>query len=300
MTDTTNLDLLRRLDPLDMGTTAELDPDGTTGRRVRAAAIAAAQQPGLGAHGATATRRSPRHTPRIALAGAGVAALAAVTLAVGLPGGGGGSPTAPAPADARAALVSAAERTTAFTSGHIVWKWDYDQPSDGAPGVDEIDLAMTNDIRYEGSDVDVTGTTDYRAPGAQTPDSAYGVRMVGGQIYWRYDDGPYELDKHPNSDGAAGVQTRVQAADALAAAARAAADVRQTAVDGGTQYTATVAAADVPDQFRPPLKRTVDTVTITAVVGDNDALRSLALRAPGEAVDVTFSELGQPQGIVAP
>jgi hypothetical protein len=98
------------------------------------------------------------------------------------------------------------------------------------------------------------------------------------------------------------VQTRVQAADALAAAARAAADVQQTAIDGGTQYTATVAADDVPDQFRPPLKRTVDTVIITAIVGDgdDDALRSVALRAPGEAVDVTFSELGQPQHIVAP
>ena len=298
MTDNTNLDLLRQLDPLDVGTTAELAPDGTTGRRVHAAAIAAAQQPGLTPHGATATRRAPRRGPRIALAGAGVAALAAVALAVGLPGGGGGSPTAPA--DARAALVSAAERTTAFTSGHIVWKWDYAQPSNGAPGVDDIDLAMTSDVRYQGSDVDVTGTSDYRAPGAKTADSAYGVRMVGGQIYWRYDDGPYELDKHPSSDGAAGVQMRVKAADALAAAARSAADVQQTAVDGGTQYTATVAAADVPDQFRPPRKRTVDTVTITAVVGDDDALRSVGLRAPGEAVDVTFSELGEPQNIVAP
>jgi hypothetical protein len=296
MTDNTNLDLLRRLDPLEMSTTAELDPDGTTGRRVRAAAIAAAQQPGL-------TTRPPaphraRHAPRIAFGAAAVAALAAVALAVGLPGGGGGSPTAPA--DARAALVSAAERTTAFTSGHIVWKMDYNQPSSGAPGVEDANLVLVNDFRYEGSDIDVTGTTHDRAPGAKRPDSAYGVRMVGGQIYWRYDDGPYELDKNPNADGAAGVQTRVRAADALAAAARAAADVQQTAVDGGTQYTATLAATDVPDQFRPPLKRTVDSVTITAVVGDNGALRSLALRAPGEAIDVTFSELGEPQGIVAP
>jgi hypothetical protein len=297
MTDTTTLDRLRQLDPLDMGTTAELDPDGATAHRVRAAAIAAAQQPGLGA---TTTRRGSRRAPRIALAGAGVAALAAVALAIGLPGGGDGSSTAPGPADARAALVSAAERTTAYTSGHIVWKWAYDQPSTGAPGVDDIKLDMTNDIRYEGSDVDVTGTTHDRAPGAKRPDSAYGVRMVGGQIYWRYDDGPFELDKNPSADGAAGVHTRVEAADALAAAARAAADVQQTAADGGTQYTATVAAADVPDQFRPPLKRTVDTVTITAIVGDDNALRSVALRAPGEAVDVTFSEMGQPQGIVAP
>jgi hypothetical protein len=297
MTDNTDLDLLRQLDPLDVGTAAELNPDGTTGRRVHAAAIAAAQQPGLTAQPAP---RRARRAPRIALAGAGAAALAAVALAIGLPGGGGGSPTAPGPTDARAALVSAAERTTAFTSGHIVWKLAYDQPSNDAPGVENINLEMTNDIRYEGSDLDVSGTSSDPA-GSSNPDgSTYGYRAVGGKAYWRYNDGPYELDKNPNSDGAASVQTRVQAADALAAAARAAADVQQTAVDGGTQYTATVAAADVPDQFRPPLKRTVDTVTITAIVGDNGALRSLALRAPGEAVDVTFSELGEPQDIVAP
>lgn len=297
MTDNTNLDLLRQLDPLDVSTTAELDPDGVAGRRVRAAAIAAAQQPGLGA---TATHRSPRRAPRIALAGTGAAALAAVALAIGLPGGGGGSPTAPAPADARAALVSAAERTTAFTSGHIVWKMDYNQPSNGAPGVDDVNIELTNDFRYEGSDVSLDGTSRDRAPGAERPDSSHGVRVVGGQIYWSYNGGPYELDKNPRGDAATEVQIRVQAADALAAAARAAADVQQTAVDGATQYTATVAAADVPDQFRPPLKRTVDTVTIAAVVGDDGALRSLALRAPGEAIDVTFSELGEPQNIVAP
>ena len=297
MTDTTTLDRLRRLDPLDMGTTAELDPDGLTAHRVRAAAIAAAQQPGLAAHG---PRRAPRRAPRIAFAGAGVAALAAVALTIGLPGGGDGSSTAPGPADARAALVSAAERTTAFTSGHIVWKMDYNQPSTGAPGVNAVNLELTNDFRYEGSDLDIRGTTDDRTPGAKRPDSAYGVRVVGGQTYWRYGDGPYELDKNARGDGTTGVQSRLQAADALAAAARAAADVQQTAVDGSTQYTATVAAADVPNQFRPPLKRTADSVTITAIAGDNDALRSVALRAPGEAVDVTFSEMGQPQGIVAP
>jgi hypothetical protein len=299
MTDTTNLDLLRRLDPLDMSTTAELDPDGVVGRRVRAAAIAAAQRPGLTTHGATITRGAPRRAPRIAAGATAVAALAAIALAVGLPGGGGGSPTAPA--DARAALVSAAERTTAFTSGHIVWKMAYDQPSTGAPGVNDINMELVNDVRFEGSDVDITGTTHDRSPQTTRPESSYGFRAVGGKGYWRYEDGPFELDKNPAGDTAGGVQVRLQAAEALAAAARAATDVQeQTTVDGATKYTATVAAADVPDQFRPPLKRTVDAVTITAIADDDGALRSLALRAPGEAVDVTFSELGTPQDIVAP
>ena len=63
MTDTTNLDLLRRLDPLDMSTTAELDPDGATARRVHAAAIATAQRPGLVTHGVAHPRAAPRGSP---------------------------------------------------------------------------------------------------------------------------------------------------------------------------------------------------------------------------------------------
>jgi hypothetical protein len=298
MTDTTTLDRLRQIDPLDMGTTAELDPDGATAHRVRAAAIAAAQQPGLLATRPIATPRRSRWAPRIAVVAGGAAALTAVALAIGLPGGGGGSPTTPGPAAARAALVSAAERTSAFTSGHIVWHWVYDHADP------DIDLEMTNEIRYEGSDVDVTGTSSVHTPySSKDEGSSYGYRAVGGQSYWRYNDGPYGQRKGEPDDAASapgGVQIRVQAAAALAAAARRAGDVQQTAVDGGTQYTATVAVADVPDQFRPPFKRTVDAVTITAIVGDDGAVRSLALRAPGERVDVTFSGLGEPQGIVAP
>jgi hypothetical protein len=283
MTDMMTLDRLRRLDPLDMSIAAELDADGATARRVRAAAVAAAQQPGLATHG---PRRGPRRAPRLALGATAVAALAAVALAVGLPGGGrGGSPTAPA--DARAALLSAAEMV-------------YDQPSSGASGVNDINIELTNDVRFEGSDLDITGTTHDRSPQTTTADSSYGFRAVDGKGYWRYNGGPFELDKNPSADGAAGVHTRMEAADALATAARAAADVQEAKVDGGTQFTATVAVADVPDQFRPPLKRTVDSVAITAIVGDDGAVRSLALRAPGEAVDVTFDELGEPQHIVTP
>ncbi|HEX5926769.1 MAG TPA: hypothetical protein VFY45_23280 [Baekduia sp.] len=294
MTDDTNLDLLRRLDPLDMSTTAELDPDGTTAHRVRTAAIAAAQQPGLTVHSPTGPRRS-RRAPRLALGAIAVAALAAVAPAVGLPGwGSDGSPTAPA--DARAALLTAAERTAGFTSGHIVWKMAYNKADP------PMDFDLTNEVRFEGSDVDVTGTSNFHHPAEATDSSTYGFRAVGGQSYWRYGDGPYERKEEPGTAAGApaGVLTRVQAADALVAATRSAADVQEAEVDGGTQFTATVATADVPDLFRPPFKRTVDNVAITAIVGDDGAVRSLALRAPGEAVDVTFSELGEPQGIVTP
>jgi hypothetical protein len=295
MTDTTNLDRLRRLDPLDMSTTAELDPDGTTGRRVRAAAIAAAQRPGLAARG---PRRAPLRAPRLAAGATAIAALTAVALAVGLPGGGsGGAPTAPA--DARAALVTAAERTAAFTSGHIVWKMAYNKSDP------PLNFDLTNDVHFEGSDVDIAWSSSFHdtTPRSDRPvDRNGGSRVVGGQVFERYGNAPYERKDDPgiSADAPTGVLTRVQAADALTAATRAAADVQEAKADSGTRFTATVPTAKVPDQFRPPFKRTVDSVAITAIVGDDGAVRSLALRAPGEAVDVTFDALGEPQGIAAP
>jgi hypothetical protein len=297
MTDTTNLDRLRRLDPLDMGTTAELDPEGTMGRRVRAAAIAAAQQPGLATHG---PRRTPRRAPRIALGGAGAATLAAVALAVGVPGGGDDASTAPGPADARAALVTAAEKTSAFTSGHVVWKMAYVYPRF------DMDMVLTNDFRYEGSDVDIVWTSRFRGgsppPGGGRAVQTGGIRVVGGQVFERFGNKPYKRkrDRGMADDAPAGVLVRVQAADALATAARTAAAVQQTAVDGGTRFTAKIRSADMPKGFRPPFKRISEKVAITAIVGDDGAVRSLALRAPGEKVDVTFSALGEAQGIVAP
>ncbi len=295
MTDTTTLDDLRRLDPLDMGTTAELDPDGLIAHRVRAAAIAAAQQPGLATHG---PRRTPRRAPRIALGATAVAALAAVALAVGLPGGGdGAAPTAPA--DARAALLTAAERTAAFTSGHIVWKMAYNKFRP------PMNFDLVNEVRFEGSDVEILWSSRFHEttpPSLRPTDRSGGTRIVGGQVFERYGKKPYRRKKDPrnSADAPAGVLTRVQAVDALTAAARAASGVQEAAVGGGTRFTATVAAAEVPDQFRPPFTRTVRSVAITAIVSDDGAVRSLALRAPGERVDVTFSELGQPQRIVAP
>ena len=300
MTDTTNLDLLRRLDPLDMGTTAELDPDGATGRRVHAAAIAAAQRPGLTTHGAATLPRARRRAPQFALAAGGAATLAAVALAIGLPGGGDDSSTAPGPADARAALVSAAERTSAFTSGHVIWKMAYVYPRF------DMDMVLTNEFRYEGSDVDIVWTSRFRGgttpPGGGRAVQTGGTRVVGGQVFERFGSKPYKRKRARGmaDDAPAGVLIRVQAADALAATARTAATVQQTAVDGGMRFTAKIRSADMPKGFRPPFKRISKNVAITAIVGDNGAVRSLALRAPGEAVDVTFSELGEPQSIVAP
>jgi hypothetical protein len=190
-------------------------------------------------------------------------------------------------------LVAAAERTSAFTSGHLVWKMSY------VYARFDMDFDLTNDVRYEGADLDIkldSNGLDNPAPKNRTNN----IRLIGSKSYWREGDRPYRVRNNPHGDGIRELMVRVQAADALAAAARTAADVRQTTLDSGTRFTATVPTADVPEQFRPPFKRTAKTVAITAIVGDNGAVRSLALRAPGEKVDVTFSELGEPQHIVAP
>jgi hypothetical protein len=280
-----NLDLLRTLDPL--APDADLDPDGTTARRVRLAALAAIPA-------VAAAPRAKRRPLRVAVAATGAGALAAVALAVGLPGGGGGPA---APADARAALLSAAERTAAFTSGHITSRMSYDKP--GA----RIDVTRTDETRFEGSD----SAYDYRSTIrtlADAPPGEHhgGSRIVGGEAYSRDGDGPFRIsaDPHHGADAPAEIRVRVQAADALAAATRAASDVTEAPVDGGTRFTATVPADAVPDRLSPPFERTVATVAITATVGDDGSVRSIALRAPGEAVDVTFDALGEPQHIVAP
>src|SRR4051812_45199153 len=193
MTDTTNLDLLRRLDPLDMSTTAELDPDGATARRVRAAAIATAQRPGLTTHGAATLPRPRRRAPRIALAGVGAAALAAVALAVGLPGGGDDSSTAPGPADARAALVTAAERTSAFTSGHLVWRMAYVYPRF------DMDMVLTNDVRYQGADLDIK--LDTKGIDNPPPENwTNNIRVIGDKTYSREGHKPYRVQNTPRGE----------------------------------------------------------------------------------------------------
>jgi hypothetical protein len=273
-----NLDLLRTLDPLAPG--ADLDPGGATAQRVRRAAFAT-----------TIPARTRRRPLRLALAATTAAALAAAALTVGLSGG------PAAPADARAALLSAAQRSAAFTSGHITWNMTYNNP--GA----KMDFDITDEVRFEGSDADIAWSSDIRSLATATPAEHHGgSRIVGGEAYSRDGDGPFRPspDPHHGADVPAEIAVRVRAADALAAAARAARDVTQSAVDGGTRFTATVPAAAVPEQFRPPFRRTAESVVITATVGDDGSVRALALRAPGEVVDVAFDGLGEPQHILAP
>jgi hypothetical protein len=262
--------ILRAADPL-AGRDADLDPRGAMAARIRAGALAAP---------ATTPAHRNAHPRRLALAAVAALALAAA-LAVALPGG------RPTPPGARAALVSAAERTASFTSGHIVWRMTYDKPA----------LDLTNDVRFDGSDFANAMTSRFLDSGRV---SHVEIRIVGGRQYDRTDDGAF-TERPGDPDARDGVTARLQAADALADAARAAADVRAEPAgdDGATRYTATVAAADVPDAFRPPSPRAAPTVTIVAVAA-GDTLRSLQLRTPGEAVDITFDGLGQPQGIVAP
>lgn len=268
--------LLRDADPLVAHD--DLDPHGPMASRIRREATRQRDRP-------LNTRFMKGSVPlvrrRLALAGLAAVVLA-VALVVALPGGRG------APPDARAALVDAAQRTAEFDSGHLVWHMVYQQPA----------LDLTNDVRYDGADFDNRWTTRFLDSG-KTSDG--GVRIVGGRIYDRFDNRPWVDHRTADKPEQTGVKARVQAADALADAARAASDVRaENLGDGAARYTATVSATDVPNVFRGPGTRKAKTVSIVAVTANGATLRSLQLRSPGEMVDITFDGFGQPQHIVAP
>jgi hypothetical protein len=297
MTTDPTLTLLRAADPLDP--VADLNPQGANALRIRTTAVTGSDPfsqsecvKGSDPYSQGGRKKGADPVARLRRVGVVVGAacaLAAIAIAVGLPGG--GAPTAPA--DARAALLSSAARTAAYTSGHITWRMAYTQPY-------AIDL--TNDVRFQGADVEVAWMTRHHDSAAPDGPSVFSgaSRVVDGVRFVRDGDGPYRRSGEDHGDGLGELRVRVDAAGVLATATRAASDVETAAVDGGTRYTATVPAADVPDVLRPPFRRTAASVTITALTAEDGRLRSLALRAPGERVDIAFEELGRPQGIVAP
>lgn len=284
------LDLLRRADPLTVG--ADLDPRGATATRVRAAAMTAPP---------TARPRVERRRAPLRLAAAAVTAgvVAAVAIAVGVvPDGEGGGPGG-GPAEARAALVSAAERTAAYTSGHIVWKMAFDTPLGG-----HADLST--DVRFEGSSVDLTNASLVDEPnqGVDHHRTSNDYRTVDGKAYWRYGHarrwsraaGPQDA-----TDTLRELRGRIEAVDALAGATRRAVDVARVPDAGGTRFTGTLAARDVPFPFLPSWTRKGNPrFALVAVVGLDGTVRSVTLRGNGTHVDIRFDAMGAPQGIVAP
>lgn len=282
MTTDPTLTLLRAADPLDPA--ADLDPQGADALRVRTTAV-------TGSDPYLQRGRKKGSDPVTGLRRGGVVvvaacALAAIAIAVGLPGD-GGAPTKPA--DARAALITAAERTASFPSGHLVWRMRYDDPA----------LDLTNDVRYDGDAFENTWTTRHRDGDRATYTGA--TRVVGGRRYARDGGRPF-VDRGPAAagEGRDATAAHLKAADALADAVRAASGVTAEPAGDGTRYTADIPSAAALGPFHPPFERTATTVTITAVTAPDGRLRSLALRAAGEKVDIAFEEFGRPQRIVAP
>ncbi|WP_445147883.1 hypothetical protein [Baekduia sp. Peel2402] len=270
--------ILRAADPL-RDDDHDLVPNGAMATRVRAGA----QREG------DAPRTAPRRG-RLALAGGLAVALAAAAVAVGLPGS-GSSPTRPA--DARAALVSAAEKTATFTSGKITWRVAQDDVKLGSV------LDTTTALRYEGEDFDSTMTS------SALPGQTGGARTVGGRT-WRLRDGQWKPVELPAGLGSPSEQFAQQLglASDLAQAAQRADGVTATP-DGGddaTRYAATLDAAAVPVRFNDTW---TGAVQLDATVGGDGTVRAVSLRGTDVnggtmTIAVTFDELGQPQGIVAP
>lgn len=289
MTTDTTIALLRGADPLAGRRAAEdpdLDPRGAMAARVATGATAR--------HAPTGPSRR-RALPRAAAGLIAAAALAAVAIAVGLPGGGGPA----APADARAALVSAAQRTAAFTSGRLTWHITSADPASG------YDVAATNVLRYEGADLDIDTTTVEHGVGGDpaAQEHAGGYRLVGGQAFQRTGDGaltPVAAPSGAATGGAGRFHDELLAAAALVDAARGAAGVTQTKDGDATRFTATIAGNAVPDAFGPSWKTRGEPAMLTATVGDDGVVRTIALRSAAQTADVAFDDLGRPQGITAP
>jgi hypothetical protein len=269
--------ILRAADPLDP---ADLDPQGPMAFRVRAGATAPP----------TPRARTGERRARLALAAVSVTALAAVAVALALPGGSGGGP-----ADARAALITAAEKTAAFTSGQLTWHMAFDDPRS------IYDVDAVNVMRYEGDDVgSVATTTEHGLRGKRrTTVHRGGYRLVDGVAYVTRRDGSWKREPAPPAERAPAVRLRreLDSAAAFAQLVRAAAGVTTRRLAAATGYRATIAADAVPKTYGPGWR---GTVAVSATVGDDGIVRAIALRDRAATLEIAFDRLGQPQGIVAP
>jgi hypothetical protein len=190
------------------------DPAGPQAQRVLAAAMRPVPEP----------RRAPK---RLALVLAAAAAVAvAVVLATGTT----------APTDARAALLQAAERTSAIDSGRVVWtlKADLTDPLYKAD--------IRNEIRFSGNDLEMVGTGQETLPNGQILDRRTTFRLVDGIGYERDGDGRFQELGPVSHEGQLQITGQIDN-EALVALVRSTDDLT---VDGST-YRGTVTAGEFED-----------------------------------------------------
>ena len=244
-----------------------------------------------------ATLAAPRRwfsAPRLAAVGATGLALAAVA-AFGLPGSGNGLQ----PADARAALVSAAKRTAAFTSGRVIWTERVDHTTSG------LTHTTQNVIRYQGADSSVEYVSD--GHGGPLPaggvHSTGGFRFVAGQSWAREGNGAWKEFSSPAGRKVSERDTfagQLAAADALRDLVRSAPDVTSEARDGATSYRISVAAPEIRGPLGSTWGEVGGRVQLDVVVRDDGTVQHFTLAGGGRTVDVAFDDLGADQGITAP
>jgi hypothetical protein len=230
---------------------------------------------------------------RVALAVVACAGSAAVA-AVALPGGAGRAP------DARAQLVAAAQRTADYTSGRVTWKLSFEPP------VSTWATQTTMVLRFDGNDWDEQYHT-HSAPNRYDPvsDRFSEIRTVGGRSFLREGaDGPWTLAIPPDRKGHPPTWPTVtghvaqwqQAADAILALARRAPDL--TGSNGS--FHATIDTAQVPRGFERFDFEESGPLAMDATLGPDGNVGHLSLRGAHVSYDVSFEDLGRPQGIVAP
>jgi hypothetical protein len=287
------------LEPLDRTSADEprFDPHGPDARRIRAAAIARAQEArsrgGLGPR----TTRAVARRPRVRLAGALAAAFALALLVVVV------LAVAPRSApDARAALERAAERTASVESGRVIWTQRADLPG-------PMRAFDRSEVRFTGGDLELTSRGWSVSPEGERYSSRMTYREIGDDGYVRDDakpDAGFErVEPSAESDFPHKLVQQV-GSEALVALARRADDLtEEPAPGGGTTYRATTTAGEVFDAAPVAAGRAQGgawrrPVELAVTVGDDGLITRVVAAGRYDTMTTEYADLGEPQPIEVP
>ena len=288
------------LEPLDPTSADDprFDPHGLQAHRVRAAAIARAEE----ATDLATRRRTHVAAPRRRMGGAAarprrrgalvvalaIAIVVVVVLAV-----------APRSApDARAALQRAAERTASVESGRVIWTMRADPPGP-MRGWDR------SEVRFTGGDLEWTNRGRSVSPDGERFTSRTTYREIGDDAYV-LEGGRFErVAPSAESDFPHKLVQQVGSEKLIELARRADDLTEEPAPGGGTTYRATATAGEVFDAAPIAAGRAQGgawrrSVELAVTVGDDGLITRVVSTGRDETMTTEYADLGEPQPIERP
>jgi hypothetical protein len=274
------------LEPLDPTRPDEprFDPHGPEARRIRAAAIAQAEE--------EQPRGRPARRPTRPAAALGAAfALAAVVVVV--------LAVAPRSApDARAALQRAVEQTAAVESGRVIWTMHADPPG-------PIRAWGRSEVRFTGGDLEWTSSGWSVSPDGERSSSETTYREIGDDGFVLEGARFQRVEPSAESDFPHKLVQQV-GSEAFVALARGADDLtEEPALGGGTTYRATATAGEVFEAAPIAAGRAQGgawrrPVDLAVTVGDDGLITRVVAAARYDTMTTEYADLGEPQPIELP